>query len=173
MPCSYFSSVVWLYLHILYVVLYFSLSGSVCEVKVQWTSWPRYCCCRTKWVQSVGQAWLLSANTFSALRGPVFTEVTVQQRQPGADVLSVGSAIEAQPAVPNNIARWRPRWLCGGPLVRPGGMNVDSLIVPWKQVDPWEVRHYDVTGQHVLHPKCERRPVEYLTLKPHCGTFLW
>lgn len=45
----------------------------------------------------------LSTNTVSALGGTlVFTEVTVQ---PGVDVLSVGSAIEAQPAVLNDITQ--------------------------------------------------------------------
>lgn len=56
----------------------------------------------------------------------MFAEVTVQQQQPGTDVLSVGSAIEAQPAVPNEIddsADYVALLLSGS------RMSVDSHIV--------------------------------------------
>ena len=70
---------------------------------------------RSSW----GCSFLLSTNTFGALRAQR-SQRSQSSGGGGTDVLSVGSAIKAQPAVPNDGAQWRRRWLCGAPLVRPG-----------------------------------------------------
>jgi len=85
-----------------------------------------------------------------------------------AHVLTARSTTEAQPAVPNEGARWRLRWLCGAPLVGPGGMSVDSCIVSRMQLDPrgsGVELHCDVTGQHVLPIVWERAGSEVFYLK--------
>ena len=138
---------------------------SVCDVKVHWDSSLQYHCCTTNGSSQPGSTHL---RTCFGLSGPWCSQRSQCSTQ--AVMCSVfGQPLKlSQPFLMTSLRDDGADYVVS--LLSGRGMSVDSHIVLWMQVDPWEVRGRAALWCHrsacatpkvwVKKKQCEGRPVQ-------------